>query len=249
MFARPSCALAALALMACLLPAAARAGGYGGFDWGQSQVSIAKALAKTGKALRPRGDVEAVQLEARVQAAEHEEKIRRAVEKKRPAADIRRLKKAKRPAPRLSAQFYWVELGPLDAKVLLHFLDLRLVAAEVDVPFAASQRPAVAELLDLLESKYGAPKEHRGAAAPEAPVVDLFDAGDTTVEAWQQPAARGRSGLLHLVYHARERREARDGYLEELRTRLEAVELARKPKGPTPEERESARKAALLQHL
>lgn len=235
----------------CIAPAfgggRAHAGGYGAFDWGESVKSIGKKLGK--QKLSPHTALEAAALEARVLRAERDEKVRLARLKKRPAADIRRLQKAKPGKPRLSAGYYWVALGPLDAKVVLQFLDERLTGTEVQVLFEAPQRAAAAELLDLMQAKYGAPKEHRGAEAPTAPALDVFDGGDTEIEAYQQPAVNGRSGFLRLVYRSKDRHESVVKHLESLEARWQAISQARNPPGPTPEERDAQRKALLMQHL
>lgn len=221
--------------------------GYGPFEWGESLRAVTKKLGKIRVA--PRTDAEPVLFEAKVLRAERDEKVRLARLKKKPAADIRRLSRAKPSKARLSAHFYWVELGPLDAKVVLHFLDERLTGAEVGVLFAASDREAAGELLDLLAEKYGPAKRRRGADAPNAPIVDVFEAPGTDIEAYQQPATGGQSGFLRLVYHEREQKERVDAYLKSLAERAAALEEARRSKGPSPEEREAARKAALRQHL
>lgn len=225
----------------------ARAGGYGPFDWGEGLRSIGKKL--DGRKLQARSDVDALMFEARVLRLERDEKVRQARLKKKPAADIRRLQKAKPAKARLSAYAYWVELGALDAKVLLHLLDERLTSAEVHVLFEPSQRAAAGELLDLMQSKYGAPKAHRGAATPDAPAVDVFDAGDTEIEAFQQPAVGSRAGFLRIMYRSKDRAEVVTHYLDDLAARLKAIELARNPPGPTAEERELHRKSALMQNL
>lgn len=238
----------ALALSVALSGAGpAWAGGYGPFDWGDSLKSATKKL--DGRKLTPRTDLETVLAESRLLRDERDEKVRLARLKKKPAAEIRRLQKAPPAKARLSAWYYWIELGNLDAKVVLHFLDERLTSAEVNVLFEAAQREAAAELLDLMQSKYGAPKEHRGAEAPGAPVVDTFDAGDTEIEAYQSPAVSGRTGFLRLIYRSKDRREAVSTYLAQFEERRKALDLARNPPGPSPEEREMHRKAALMQHL
>jgi hypothetical protein len=228
------------------LPAGVQAG-YGPFEWGESIRAATKKLGKIR--LAPRPDAEDVLFEAKVLRAERDEKVRLARLKKKPAADIRRLSKAKPAKARLSAHFYWVELGPLDAKVVLHFLDERLTGAEVGVLFTAAERAAAGELLDLLAEKYGPAKVRRGADAPNAPVVDVFEAADTDIEAYQQPATGGQSGYLRLVYRGREQQARVDAYLKSLAERAAAIEEASRPKGPSPEEREAARRAALRQHL
>jgi hypothetical protein len=240
-------ALVFASALALFGPGPAWAGGYGPFDWGEGLKSATKKL--DGRKLTPRTDLETVIAEARLLRDERDEKVRLARLKKKPAAEIRRLQKAPPAKARLSAWYYWVELGNLDAKVVLHFLDERLTSAEVNVLFEAAQREAAAELLDLMQSKYGAPKEHRGAESPAAPVVDTFDAGDTEIEAYQQPAVNGRKGFLRLIYRSKDRRETITTYLGQLEERRKALDLARNPPGPTPEEREMHRKSALMQHL
>lgn len=233
--------------VALLAPGFARAGGYGPFDWGESLKSATKKL--DGQKLTPRTDLDTVIFESRVLRDERDEKVRLARLKKKPAAEIRRLQKAPPAKARLSAWYYWVELGNLDAKVVLHFLDERLTSAEVNVLFEAPQREAAAELLDLMQSKYGPPKAHRGAESPTAPVVDTFDAGDTEIEAYQSPVVHGRSGFLRLIYRSKDRQETLSTYLTQLTERRKALEQSRNPPGPSPEEREMHRKAALMQHL
>jgi hypothetical protein len=240
------CALAVALAVLCALPATAWAG-YGPFEWGESLKSVGKKLGKVR--LAPRTDVEVVLFEDKVLRAERDEKVRLARLKKKPAADIRRLSRAKPSKARLSAHFYWVELGPLDAKVVLQFLDERLTAAEVAVLFAANERAAAGEILDLLTEKYGPARSRRGADAPGAPVVDVFEAAGTDIEAYQQPAVGGQSGFLRLLYRGREQKDRVETYLKSLAERAAALEEARRPKGPTPEELEAARRAALLQHL
>jgi len=238
--------LLAVAVALGVLCSSAHAG-YGPFEWGEHVRTVTKKLGKLR--LAPRTDAEPVLLEARVLRAERDEKVRLARLKKKPAADIRRLSRAKPSRARLSAYAYWVELGPLDAKVVLHFLDERLTGAEVGVLFTASDREAAALVLDLLAEKYGAAKHRRGEEAANAPVVDVFEAPGTDIEAYQQPATAGQSGFLRLVYRGREQHERLDAYLGSLAERAAALEEARRPKGPSPEEREAARKAAIRQNL
>ena len=225
----------------------AQAGGYGAFDWGERLKSVTKKL--DGRRFTPRTDLETVTLETRVLRGERDEKVRLARLKKKPASEVRRLQRVKPAKTRLSAGFYWLELGPLEAKVVLHFLDERLTSAEVNVLFEAHQRAAAAELLDLLQAKYGAPKAHRGADSPGAPAVDLFDGGDTDVEAYQQPVHDGRSGFLRLIYRSKERRDTVLTYLGDLEARWRALQEARHPPGPSAAERDTQRKADLMQHL
>lgn len=242
---------AALALAVCLalalVPAPAAAGGYGGLDWGESIRGAQKKLKEA--APRPRTDVEALALEARVLTDERDEKVRLAILKKRPRADIVRLRRAPPAKARLAALGYWVDLGPLDGKVILSFFDDRLYAAEVTVIVPSALRASAGELLDLLVEKYGPPREHRGEEKAGAPAVDVFVQGDTRIEAFQQPATAGRNGLVQLVYLAPERQKLADAYVEDLHARAEMIATARHPQGPTEEEREAARKAALLRHL
>ena len=225
----------------------AEAGGYGGVEWGETLRSALKKLKE--RQPRPRTDLEPIVFEDRVLREERDEKVRVAIQKKRSRADIARLRKLSLARARFAALYYWVDLGPLDGKVVLSFLDDKLTSAEVDVLYQPSERGAAAELLDLVEQKYGAPKEHRGDDKPGAPAVDIFEAENTRIEAYQQPAVAGRGGLLRLTYRNPERALEVDRFMDDLHNRLEQLEQARHTLGPTPEERDAARKAALMRHL
>ena len=99
----------------------AEAGGYGGVEWGETLRSALKKLKE--RQPRPRTDLEPIVFEDRVLREERDEKVRVAIQKKRSRADIARLRKLSLARARFAALYYWVDLGPLDGKVVLSFLD------------------------------------------------------------------------------------------------------------------------------
>lgn len=221
--------------------------GYGDFAWGETRPTIETSLGK--KRVTPRKDTAFVVLEVEVRALERSEALRIARKEKKSAKELRKLKAQKPEPARFGGLSYWIDLGRLDAQVVLHFLDDRLWGVDVSAPFDAGSRAQAAEVLDLLARKYGDPIAHRGDEREGAPVVDVFDAFDATLEAFQQPARAGRRGFLRLEYRARDLAGAARAYVDELRASRRDLELARNPPPPTREALDARRREAILKHL
>ncbi len=228
-------------------PAKEKSKGYGDFAWGDARRAIETSLGK--KRFTPRNDTAFVVLEVEVRALERSEALRIARKEKKSARELRKLKAEKPEAARFGGLSYWVDLGRLDAQVVLHFLDDRLWGVDVSAPFDAGSRAQAAEVLDLLAKKYGDPIAHRGDEREGAPVVDVFDAFDATLEAFQQPARAGRRGFLRLEYRARDLSGAARAYVDELRASRRDLELVRNPPPPTREALDARRREAILKHL
>jgi hypothetical protein len=234
---------ALVVVLGVLGPAAAGATGYGRFQWGESTQSCRKKEPR----LRPRADVEVVELERttlKLIRAEDEARARAAGKEA-----LARWKKSEQPKPRLAALETWIDVGGLPARATLLFIDDKLFGADVGVLEERGQRSRGDEVEALLRKKYGDPAKARGAETPEAPRAAELDAGDGTLQTFRQPATDREGGIIHLSYRSANYGPLAESYVESLQGRRLRIESAREEARQGGDARDEKREAAILDHL
>ncbi len=220
------------------------AAGYGQFEWDTPLKTVKRRLKK--QRVRVAQDAEPVAFERDALAETRAFDKKEARRKGRKAWRAwRRSKKSKR---RLTALRYWVRIYGLPARVELRFMDRKLYGAVVRVLYDEARKANAGQVLDLLVEKYGEPTNR--AAGPGIRTRMTFDAVDGVLTVLTETSAKKRRGLLRMAYQATRAGAVADRYIDNVRTRLVQVMVAKDKRREAKQEAELRKaKDRLLRHL
>ena len=102
-------------------------------------------------------------------------------------AQLAKSSRSKATRPILNSYRYWIQIGPLPARVDLEFLRGRLASAIVTMTYSGAQSKVIHQALSVLSAKYGEPLTDRSERAD--PSVD---------EAFQFNRPAGPISVQHL---------------------------------------------------